>query len=348
ARAAPRRREPGHGAGGLRRRPGRAPPPRRPGDARRRRPLVDGPPLRAEGLARRFGGMPVLTSVDLAVDAGEVVVLLGPNGAGKTTLLRMLALLLAPTGGRLLLFGTDATRAPAALRRRIGYAGHEISCYPDLSGAENLAFYAGLFGVSEAAARIARLLTWAGLDGAGRRPVRAYSRGMGQRLALARALLHEPDLLLLDEPFSGLDPEAVERLQQQLVELRTAGHSILLATHDPSPGTAPALAPGVLWAAFVLTGLLGVQRGFLLERENDCLAGLLTAPVDPAAIYAGKLAANVVLLAVVQTVVLPLTGLFLHVDLAARLPALLLVCLLGNVGFASLATLFRALAARVP
>src|SRR5207244_1670961 len=129
------------------------------------------------------------TSVDLAVDAGEVVVLLGPNGAGKTTLLRMLALLLAPTGGRLLLFGTDATRAPAALRRRIGYAGHEISCYPDLSGAENLAFYAGLFGVSEAAARIARLLTWAGLDGAGRRPVRTYSRGMGPRLALPRALL---------------------------------------------------------------------------------------------------------------------------------------------------------------
>ena len=191
-----------------------------------------GPPLRAEGLARRFGGMTVLESVDLAVDAGEAVVLLGPNGAGKTTLLRILALLLAPSGGRLLLFGSDATRAPAALRRRIGYVGHEISCYPELSAAENLAFYARLFGISEAPARISRLLAWAGLDGAGRRPVRAYSRGMGQRLALARALLHEPDLILLDEPFSGLDPDAVERLQQQLLELRAAGHSILLATHD--------------------------------------------------------------------------------------------------------------------
>ena len=191
-----------------------------------------GPPLRAEGLARRFGGMTVLESVDLAVDAGEAVVLLGPNGAGKTTLLRILALLLAPSGGRLLLFGSDATRAPAALRRRIGYVGHEISCYPELSAAENLAFYARLFGISDAPTRIARLLAWAGLDGAGRRPVRAYSRGMGQRLALARALLHEPDLLLLDEPFSGLDPDAVERLQQQLLELRAAGHSILLATHD--------------------------------------------------------------------------------------------------------------------
>jgi len=193
---------------------------------------VTGPPLRAEGVVRGFGGIGVLTGVDLTVEAGEVVVLLGPNGAGKTTLLRILALLLAPTGGRLVLFGTDATRAPAALRRRIGYAGHEISCYPDLSGAENLAFYAQLFGVAEPAARIARLLAWAGLDGAGRRPVRTYSRGMSQRLALARALLHEPDLLLLDEPFSGLDPDAVERLQQQLLELRAAGHSIVLATHD--------------------------------------------------------------------------------------------------------------------
>ena len=122
---------------------------------------------------------------------------------------------------------------------------------------------------------------------------------------------------------------------------------VLTMAHDPSPETAPTLAPGVLWAAFVLTGMLGVQRGFLLERENDCLAGLLGAPVDPAAIYAGKLAANVVLLAVMQAVVVPLVGLFLHVDLAARLPALLLVCFLGNVGFASLATLFGALAARV-
>ncbi|TMA34343.1 MAG: ABC transporter ATP-binding protein [Deltaproteobacteria bacterium] len=184
-----------------------------------------GPPLRAEGLARRFGGMTVLAGVDLALETGETVVLLGPNGAGKTTLLRILALLLAPTDGRLLLFGSDAARAPAALRRRIGYVGHEISCYAELSAAENLAFYARLFRVSEAPGRIARLLAWAGLDGTGRRPVRTYSRGMGQRLALARALLHEPDVLILDD-------DAVERLQQQLLELRAAGHSTLLATHD--------------------------------------------------------------------------------------------------------------------
>ena len=121
---------------------------------------------------------------------------------------------------------------------------------------------------------------------------------------------------------------------------------VLTVAHDPDPEAAPALAPAVLWATFVLTGLLGVQRSFLLERENDCLAGLLTAPLDPGAIYAGKLAANVGLLAVMQALVVPLVGLFLHVDLGAVLPALALVLLLGNVGFAALATLFAAVAVR--
>ncbi len=117
--------------------------------------------------------------------------------------------------------------------------------------------------------------------------------------------------------------------------------------HDATPETAPALAPAVLWTTFVFTGLLGVQRGFLLERENDCLAGLLGAPVDAAAIYVGKLASNVVLLGVTQIVIVPLTGLFLHVDLVPVLPGLLLVLLLGNLGLAALATLFAAIAVRM-
>jgi len=121
---------------------------------------------------------------------------------------------------------------------------------------------------------------------------------------------------------------------------------VLSIAHDAPPEAAPALAPAVLWATFVFTGLVGVQRAFLLERENDCLAGLLTAPVDPAAIFAGKLATNVVLLAVVQAIVVPLAGLFLHVDLWSVLPGLLVVLLLGNVGFAALATLFAAIAVR--
>ena len=196
--------------------------------------MVDAPPppIRARALARAFAGVPVVAGVDLTVAAGEALVVLGPNGAGKTTLLRMLALLVRPTGGELALFGTDGRVAPPALRRRIGYAGHETSCYPDLTAAENLAFYARLFAVDGAPGRIGALLAWAGLDGTGRRPVRAFSRGMAQRLALARALLHEPDLLLLDEPWSALDPAGAEALSERLAALRAAGRALVLTTHD--------------------------------------------------------------------------------------------------------------------
>ncbi|MFN8545441.1 MAG: heme ABC exporter ATP-binding protein CcmA [Candidatus Binatia bacterium] len=190
------------------------------------------PPVRAVGLTRAYAGTPVLAGVDLVVEAGELVVLLGPNGAGKTTLLRVLATLLGPSGGRLELFGTVARGCPPAVRRRIGYVGHETSCYPDLSAVENLHFHAELFGVPDAAVRVAEIVRWAGLDGAARRPARAYSRGMQQRLALARALLHRPDLLLLDEPFTGLDPAAAATLAARLAELRAAGTAILLTTHD--------------------------------------------------------------------------------------------------------------------
>jgi heme exporter protein A len=190
------------------------------------------PPIQARGLARAFAGVPVVAGVDLTVGAGEVVVLLGPNGAGKTTLLRMLALLVRPTEGELAIFGTSNRLAPPELRRRIGYAAHESLCYPDLTAAGNLAFYARLFAVDEAPARIAALLAWAGLEGAGRRPVRAFSRGMAQRLALARAMLHEPDLLILDEPWSALDPAAGDALTDRLAELRAAGRAIVLTTHD--------------------------------------------------------------------------------------------------------------------
>lgn len=122
---------------------------------------------------------------------------------------------------------------------------------------------------------------------------------------------------------------------------------VFTVAHDPTPSEAQALAPAVLWTAFVFTGILGIQRGFLLEREHDCLAGLLTAPVDPAAIYAGKLAANLVLLGALQAVVVPLVGLLLHVELGAVLPGLVVVLFVGTVGFAALATLFAAVAVRV-
>lgn len=116
---------------------------------------------------------------------------------------------------------------------------------------------------------------------------------------------------------------------------------------DPRPEEAPALAPAVMWATFVFTGVLGVQRGFVVERENDCLAGILVAPVDPAGLYVGKVAANVLLLAATQALVVPLVGILLHADVLRALLPLLVVLVLGNLGFAALATLFAAIAVRI-
>jgi heme ABC exporter ATP-binding subunit CcmA len=183
-------------------------------------------------LQRRFGGVAVLAGVDLTVVPGEVIVLFGPNGAGKTTLLRVLATLLRPSAGRLHLFGDDATRHPPAALRRIGYVGHESACYPDLTGAENLTFYARLYELEDAAARVDAALVWAQLGAAARRPARTYSRGMWQRLALARALLHAPALVLLDEPFSGLDPDGTALLTDKLRALGAAGAAVVFSTHD--------------------------------------------------------------------------------------------------------------------
>jgi heme exporter protein A len=189
-------------------------------------------PVVAEGLQRAYGRTPVLAGIDLRVEGGECVALLGANGAGKTTLLRVLATLLRPSAGRLVLFGEDAIARPAAALRHLGYVGHESACYGDLTATENLAFYAELYRLTDAQRRVTELVAWAGLDGAARRPIRTFSRGMTQRLALARALLHRPELLLLDEPFNGLDPQATATLERLLHELRRAGHAIVLATHD--------------------------------------------------------------------------------------------------------------------
>ena len=229
-------------------------------------------PVRAEGLTRSYAGVPVLAGVDLTVRAGDAVALLGANGAGKTTLLRVLALLLRPGGGRLSLFGVDARLAPPALRRRIGYVAHESLCYADLTAAENLAFYARLFDVPDATARIAELLAWAGLEAAARRPVRVYSRGMAQRLALARALLHGPDLLLLDEPFTGLDAEAVAALQERLAALRAAGHAILLTTHDPERAAPVATRLAVLHRGRIVWAHDGPPEAVALAAAYQAVA----------------------------------------------------------------------------
>jgi ABC-type multidrug transport system ATPase subunit len=179
--------------------------------------------IRARGLERRYGAKRVLRGLDLDVARGDFTVVTGPNGSGKTTLLRLVAGLAAPTGGELTV---DVDRA------QLGFLGHEPLVYRELTAIENLVLYARLYRVPEARERTGMLLERFGLWDARNERAATYSRGMLQRLALCRALLHEPSLLLLDEPYSGLDAQGAELLDRELAERRVRA-TFLVATHDP-------------------------------------------------------------------------------------------------------------------
>jgi heme exporter protein A len=186
--------------------------------------------IRLERLVRRFGEREALAGVSAALAPGETLAVLGRNGAGKTTLLRVLATLLLPHGGSVRVFGLDLPRDAHALRKRIGMLGHETLLYRDLTARENLTFYARLYEISEPAARIEELLEATGMSRRASEPVSNLSRGMAQRVAVCRAVLHRPELLLLDEPHAHLDPEAAS-LVESLIG-RASGCTRVLASHD--------------------------------------------------------------------------------------------------------------------
>jgi len=192
--------------------------------------------IESRGLTRRFAGVTALRGIDLSVTAGEAVALFGHNGAGKTTLLRLLAMLLRPSAGTIHMFGRATSAAGEVIRRRIGVLSHQSFLYPDLTPTQNLEFYARMFEVPASAPRIAALLEQVGLGGWAHRPVRTLSRGLEQRCALARALLHAPALLLLDEPFTGLDVGAAQMLSDTLRRAHAAGTTLLMVTHDMARG----------------------------------------------------------------------------------------------------------------
>ncbi|MDJ0868389.1 MAG: heme ABC exporter ATP-binding protein CcmA [Myxococcota bacterium] len=191
---------------------------------------MSGLAIAARGLGRRFGPRVALAGIDLEVPSASVLCVAGPNGAGKSTLLRILAGLLAPSEGTLALGseGLDRRRA----RRLVGYVGHATFLYPELSALENLLFAARLHGLPERERRARARLDEVGLSGVADQPARGFSRGMAQRLAIARALVHEPEVVLLDEPFSGLDAPSAERLAARIEALRADGRTVVMATHD--------------------------------------------------------------------------------------------------------------------
>ena len=424
---------------------------------------MSAPLLEADRVTRRYREVPVVDEVSLTVAAGEIVALLGPNGAGKTTLIRMAATLARPSSGRLRYRGVELKHAVPAARGWIGFASHQSLLYPELTVRENLNFHRRLHG---ARTDIGALLETHGLAPVADVPARHLSRGTAQRATLARALLHQPDLLLLDEPFAGLDGAARERLAGMVRAARERGAAVLFATHDvgraveladralvlqrgrvvlddpavdpeavrrtydaaaagrdaaaegrDAPNRQPEqptrrpkqelrlvttfragmaiagkdllsearsrerlpamflfaalvllvmhfaigldsadrhdLAPGVLQAAFLFAGTLGLYRSFAPETEAMAIHGLMLGPVDRSAIYFGKLASGTLLLLAVEIPVVALYQFFFRANLLGGqtvngLLTLGAILLCGSLGFMALGVTVAAICAATP
>ena len=186
--------------------------------------------IHLKGVVKRFGPITVLRGLDIKVSSGEFVALLGPNGAGKTTLLRILASLSKPSAGFVQVAGHQLPEGAAAVRAQLGVVSHQPLLYGDLTAEENLSFYARLYSVERS--RIGEVLDLIALSNRKDDLVRTYSRGMQQRLAIGRAILHNPRVLLLDEPHTGLDQEAGEILDSVLKEIALQGRTVVMTSHD--------------------------------------------------------------------------------------------------------------------
>ncbi len=222
--------------------------------------------IRLNGVVKQYGLNPVLRGVDLNVEQGEFVTLVGPNGAGKSTLMGIVATLLQPTSGEVFVGGWRLPEQADRVRRHIGLVSHHSLLYRDLTAAENLSFFARLYRMEDADAHIADALHRVGLYARQRDPVGTFSRGMVQRLTIARATLHEPDVLLLDEPYTGLDQEATYLLDELLRGETARGRTILMITHDLGHGLG-------------LADRLAILYGGTIARE------VARAEISPAAVY---------------------------------------------------------------
>lgn len=208
--------------------------------------------VEARGVVRSFGRTRVLRGIDLALAPGETLALVGPNGAGKTTLLRILAGLARPTQGTVEVLGRRLDRGDAEARRPIGLLSHQSLLYEDLTIAENLAFHARLHGLADPAGRARAAIADVGLEAKADELPRRLSRGMVQRAAIARALLHGPTLVLLDEPFTGLDADSSARLRELIASRLPPGAGVIVVTHQPADvwplATRLAVLVGGAWA----------------------------------------------------------------------------------------------------
>jgi len=234
--------------------------------------------ITVQKLVKRFGLKTILRGLDFQVEQGEFVALLGPNGAGKTTFLRILASLSRPSMGSVRIAGYNLPNQAAAVRNRLGVVSHLPLLYGDLTAEENLRFYARMYGVQKKDERILEVLDLVGLKHRRRDLVRTFSRGMQQRLAIGRAVLHDPDVMLFDEPHTGLDQDACSMLDSVLREVAARGRTVVMTSHDLARAADLAsrfdiLSRGVITRSVQRTeidtdDLLAIYRQALREEEN--------------------------------------------------------------------------------
>jgi len=247
---------------------------RRGPPGRRESTRVSAAALQARAVEKRFGALRALRGVDLSVERGEIHAVLGPNGAGKTTLLRILAGLSHPTAGSVEIDVAGVPITPKEARGAIGYVGHATLLHPELTALENLLFAAKLYRVDDAEARARHLLEAEALADVADVRAGSFSRGMSQRLSIARARIHDPGVVLLDEPFTGLDRGASERLAAQLARLRDEDRALVLITHDVGVAAKLASAVSVLQRGEVRATVSGssLDEG-QLEAAMEDVAG---------------------------------------------------------------------------
>jgi heme exporter protein A len=243
---------------------------------------LSGPALVLRGVGKRFGAVEALRGVDLDLAPGGALAVLGPNGAGKSTLLRIIAGLSRPTAGEVTLSGEASRRAA------VGYLGHASLLSPDLTAHENLVYVGRLYEIEDPTGRATQLLEEEGLTDVAHRRAGEFSRGMSQRLAIARSRVHDPPLLLLDEPHTGLDRASSERLTHRLAALRESGHALVLVTHDLPSVVSLVDAAVILIAGRIARRVGGVVEGtaeggaLSLESLEAAYTAALDAPNDAA------------------------------------------------------------------
>ena len=226
-------------------------------------------------LVKRFGLKTILRGLDFEVKQGEFVALLGPNGAGKTTFLRILASLSRPSMGQVTIAGYRLPHHAAAVRSRLGVVSHLPLLYGDLTAEENLRFYGRMYGLEDMNARIDEVLELVGLSARRRDLVRTFSRGMQQRLAIGRAVLHDPEVMLFDEPHTGLDQDACDMLDKVLRDVAARGRTVVMTSHDLARVEDLASRFDVLSRGVITASVRGVDLGKsnVLDFYRQALAG---------------------------------------------------------------------------